>query len=267
MRKWIIVGCALGLMAGLGLGVASASAATLDEVLALLNKNEATVKNFEADVKISAKAAGQAVESTGHMVAQPVVKDGKRGVSLMNMKQKMTVAGMAMETLMVCDGEFIWTETRNPQIGVMVTKNKIDPTKQQTGDAHELQDQYDLKLVGEEEFDSQKTWILEGTPKAKPADKAADKTAAGAPSMDPAAQVGKVRINVGQTDNMTRRVRTYDKADQEVSDMQMTNIKLNGTLDPALFKYTPPEGAMIMDLTKGMPNMQDMMKNMPKGDQ
>jgi hypothetical protein len=78
-----------------------------------------------------------------------------------------------------------------------------------------------------------------------------------------AAQPEKVRIYVGQKDLMCHRYLAYDKAGTEIMDMQMTNIKVNAVLDPALFKYTPPAGANVMDMTKGMPNMGDMMKNMP----
>ena len=63
---------------------------------------------------------------------------------------------------------------------------------------------------------------------------------------------------------MTHRIRTYGKNDAELSDMQFSNLKINPTLDPALFKYTPPEGARVVDMTKGMPDFSGM-KGMPKG--
>jgi outer membrane lipoprotein-sorting protein len=164
------------------------------------------------------------------------------------MKVKAT-AGEAgeMNILVVCDGDFLWSETTHPQMGIMVMKNKPDARQMQTGDSEEFRTKYNLKVVGEEEFDGQPMWVLEGTLKA-PA--AADKAAAPGAS-DPE----KARLSIGKKDNYLHRVRGYDKTGAEVADMQMTNIKVNGALAPALFKYTPPADAKVMDMTKGMPSM------------
>ncbi len=261
MRRKLVWACVLGGLMAMGLAAAPAVAATTEDVLAKLTANEGVAKTFEADTKMTAKVGTQSREMTGHMIVQGVMKDGKRAGSLMNYKQTMKMGDMVTTTLMVNDGEFMWMETQMPQ-GVMVMKNKIDPAKQQTGDTSTLRDMYDLKLVGEEEFDGQTMWILEGTRKAKP-DAAA--TPAAAPPTTPQPDTGKIRVNIGQKDLMTHRIRTYDKAGAEISDMQFTNIKINGTVDPAVFKYTPPEGATVMDMTKGMPDFGGMMKNMPKG--
>jgi outer membrane lipoprotein-sorting protein len=55
----------------------------------------------------------------------------------------------------------------------------------------------------------------------------------------------KVRIDVGQEDLMVHCVRSYDAGDNEFADAQYTNVKVNLTLNPALFKYTPPVGARV----------------------
>jgi outer membrane lipoprotein-sorting protein len=105
-------------------------------------------------------------------------------------------------------------------------------------------------------------WLLEGTPKKKAPDGAAATTR----SMGPAApEVAKIKIDIGVKDLMCHRYRAYDKADKEMMDTQFTNMKPNATPDAALFKYTPPAGARVMDMTKGMPDMSEMMKSMPKG--
>jgi len=249
-------------LAALVLAAGSAGAATTEEVLGKITANEGAVKGFEADVKtITQMMPG--MEMSGHIAVQTIVKDGKRTGALMNMKQSMKMGEMTMDTLMVCDGEFLWMEQKMPQ-GVMVMKMKIDPAKQQTGDTSALRDQYDLKLVGEEEFDGQKMWILEGTPKAKAAAGKAEVAAKDAAGMDPPTQPGKSRIYIGQKDLMAHRIIALDAAGKEMADIQFTNIKLNPTLDAALFKYTPPEGANVMDMTKGMPGMPKGMPSAPK---
>jgi hypothetical protein len=44
----------------------------------------------------------------------------------------------------------------------------------------------------------------------------------------------------------------------------LTKIKINGELSPALFKYTPPADARIVDMTKGIPDTGGKAKDAPK---
>jgi len=262
MRKAIVLtGVLYGLLVMWLAAAAPAVAATAEEVLAKLAKNEGEVKTFEADMKTIAKAGEKTHELTGHIATQAVLKDGKRTGTLLNVKQQMAMDdGSVINTLVVNDGEFLWMETRHPQMGVMVMKNKADAGNSPPADPQKFRDQYDLKLAGEEEFDGQKMWVLEGTPK----EKAADAPPAG--GMGPQAlKPAKVHIYIGQKDLLCHRFRSYDKEGNETADVQFTNIKVNGALDPALFKYTPPPGARVMDMTKGTPDIRGMMKNLPKG--
>jgi len=243
---------------------APVSAATTEEVLAKLTKQRGEVKTFEFDMKTIMKGE-QAGTSTGHMAMQVVMKDGKPAGALMNVKQQMTMGEMTHDTLMVNDGEFLWMETKAPSSGrVMVMKYKPD-TGANKNDPQEFTDQYDLKLVGEEDFDGQKCWVLEGTPKAKSAAPAARGMGRGSMGMGmQAEEPGKIRMSVGQKDLFVRRYIFYSKSGKEISETQMTNVRLNGKLDPALFKYTPPKGAMVMDMTKGMPSLEDLKKLVPQ---
>ena len=260
MRKSVMLACVLFTLPAMCLASAApAVAATAEEVLAKLAKNEGDVKTFEADMKTIAKAGEKNLEMTGHIATQAVLKDGKRTGTLLNVKQQMDMGeGGVVNTLVVNDAEFLWMETRTPQMGSMVMKNKPDAGNQPTADTQGFRDRYDLKLAGEEEFDGQKMWVLEGTPK----EKAADAPPAGGRRISPqAGEPAKIQIYLGQTDFLCHRFRAYDKADKEISDVQFTNIKVNGALDPALFKYTPPPGARVMDMTKGAPDVRGIMEN------
>jgi outer membrane lipoprotein-sorting protein len=64
--------------------------------------------------------------------------------------------------------------------------------------------------------------------------------------------LAKVRMVVNQTDCMLRRMVLYDKDGKEMAEMRFTNVKVNGPIDPALFKYTPPDGVKINDMTGGV---------------
>jgi outer membrane lipoprotein-sorting protein len=233
-----------------------AGSISTDELLAKLAKSEAEVKSLESDMKMSMKMGAQSMSMTGHMATQPVMKDGKRTGMLMNMKQQMSMGDAGeMNTLVVCDGEFLWAETRHPALGVMVTKNKPDPAKMQSGDTEQLRERYTLKYVGDEDFDGQKMWVLEGVLKA---------TAAAAAAPGQQGDPEKIRAFIGQKDSIVHRIIAFDKAGTEMMDMQMSNVKVNAKVDPALFKYTPPADAKVMDMTKDVPAAGDATKVAPK---
>ena len=110
-------------------------------------------------------------------------------------------------------------------------------------------------------------WILEGTPnaKAEAARKAAIISGMDKYGMDPAVGSGKMLIAVGQKDLMTYRIRSgIDNNGQGTVEVQFTNYKINGALDPALFKYTPPEGARIFDATTAPPILKATTRKTPK---
>ena len=262
-RRIVLLGLAGVLVAGFS---AVASAATTEEVLGKLLKQYGETKAYEADTKTLMKSGemrGSAM--TGHMATQVVEKDGKPVGTLMNWKQKIKdPAGGESEMLMVHDGEFVWIETKDPESGmVMVMKTKPGAQKAE-GDAKQFTDDYDLKLVGEEDFDGQKMWVLEGAPKVERVEMKRP-TMRGGMGPRPTEQPGKLRISVGQKDSYMHRFTQFDKAGKETSEMQFTNIKVNGKLAPSLFKYTPPRGAQVMDMTKGMPDFGGMIPKMPQG--
>ena len=239
----------LGMAGMLVVGWAAlASAATTEEVLSKLTKQRGEVKSFEFDMKTTMKMqGGDAGEATmaGHMASQVVEKDGKPA-TLMNMKQKMTMGEMTHDMLMVNDGEFMWMEMKDPMSGqTMVMKNKANagPDK---NNPQEFTDMYDLKLIGEEKFDGQTCWVLEGTPKAKAA-----APARRGPMGQAEPETGKIRMYVGQADLFTHRYLLYDKAGNQTAETVMSNVKVNPKLDEKLFKYTPPAGARVIDMTKG----------------
>jgi outer membrane lipoprotein-sorting protein len=92
-------------------------------------------------------------------------------------------------------------------------------------------------------------WVFDGTPKVK--------DASGDPR-DPMARVSKVKFYIGQSDLLLRQYMAYDKGGNEMMNVQFSNSKVNGKVDRALFKYTPPPGAHVMDMTKGRPGMPDL---------
>ena len=106
-------------------------------------------------------------------------------------------------------------------------------------------------------IENQPMWVLEGTPKTD----AVTNAAAGAQ----VAQMGKLRLYVGQQDGFTHRIEQLDKTKNTVNvTMEFSKIKFNEKLADSMFQYKPPSGIEVMDITDmsaqmlqqgGMPTM------------
>ena len=129
-------------------GPAPGAAATTEEVLALMDKGEASVKTLEADIKIGSGATDEdAPAMTGHMALQYVMKDGKH-TTLSN--AKMGAFQDSLVSILVNDGEFVWQEVHWGESDVTVVKRKPDPEDAPMVGSQKLRDEYDLRLAGEE---------------------------------------------------------------------------------------------------------------------
>ena len=80
------------------------------------------MKTYEYDMKTEMKGPQEGVVMLGHLCAQSVQKNGKPAMSLMNMKQSMTMGEMKHDMLMVHDGEFMWMEMKDPMSGMVIVR-------------------------------------------------------------------------------------------------------------------------------------------------
>lgn len=228
---------------------------TADELLKQMGAKAGERKTYEADTKMTSESQMGVMSSVGHFATELTEKDGakvQKMCNTMDMTVKQDDQEQKMQMKMVNDGEFLWTEMRNPSLPfVQVMKMKPgqtmpgrmapdpDPTKRM----EEMKKTYDLKVVGEETIDGQKMYILEGTLK---------ENAAGP------GQAPKVRMYINENDLAMRRVVAFDADGKQIGTMDFTNMKVNQPINADLFKYTPPPGARVMDMTKGFPGMPPM---------
>jgi len=219
----------------------SASAATTEEVIEKIKKSQAEMQSIEFDLKTVVKSPTLEPESTSHLAEEFVTKGGGAVVHHMYSKG----GGKILRSLTVDDGEFVWWEltspgsrvvsvSKYPSRKVRVSKGRTTwPWSEAVDTINETIREFDLKVTGEDTLDGEQVWVLEGPAKAVPTDD----------------DMGKVRMLVSQNDCMARRVLIYDKDGKERMNTQFTNVKVNQPIDPALFKYTPPEGAKVQDRT------------------
>jgi hypothetical protein len=115
----------------------------------------------------------------------------------------------------------------------------MDPSRQ-----WELTKEYlNYTLQPDGTADGQPAWVIEGTWKETAI---SNKQVAAQ-----AAMFGKTRLHVSKKDGFVRQVEQFDKAGKNtVMTMQFTNVKLDADLPDARFKFVPPEGLPVMDMTE-----------------
>jgi outer membrane lipoprotein-sorting protein len=154
------------------------------------------------------------------------------------------------ETKMVMDGEHVWMLTDNAGQKMCIKQN---PQEGQSYDPkgmfEEWKKHYDLKLLESEKIDGKECWKIQAKPKEDKKD-----AAGGATGMDQ--HMSKMIIWIRKDIGFTVKMATYGKKDKE-KPMNVTtysDIKVNPDLDKKDFKFEPPEGVQVMDMTK-MPQM------------
>ena len=148
-------------------------------------------------------------------------------------------------TKTVHDGRYVWVEDRNKEgklTRVWKFNRSEDEGKLITAECMGLKDleddlkEYDVKAVGEETIKGQKMYVLEGL-------------------WDQAKHHGwtsKDKFWIGENDLVVWRYacNSEDGKDKAVTTFEVFNVKVDEKIDPKLFEYVPPEGAVIEDRTK-----------------
>lgn len=233
---------------------AVAAPKTADEVLEFTAQKMAACKAWSADYRQSMEMMGAKMNMNGTLqFKQP---------GLMRMGLDMLMMGMTNHMLMVQGGDKVMWQEMNMMGQKQIMKmdmTKIptnSPMASNTMAASNPQEQvkrfreiYDYTLAGEDSVNGQPVFILEGVLK-KDAKFGSDKQAEAMKAM------GKTRVCIGKNDGFTYKWEQFDKDNKNiVMSMEFTNIKLNPELADDLFKYTPAEGAKVVDMTEMMTKM------------
>ena len=226
---------------------------TVDQLLARMDASVAKLTSFQADQRIT-HPSSDASTQVMHVVFEISVKEGKTlerfsGAAKSTGKDsdgnEVTYQGKA-----VCDGTFFWEEDRSsksPEITVKKSEAHQSPKLKglMTKGLEDDPGSYTVKLVGEDSIDGRKMFVLVRT--LNP-DKLLQRLVL---------KEDTTKLWVGQDDLIPyRSVRTFWRAHWEqasVTMVELFNVKLNEKIDPALFIYTPPAGAVVTDKTQPQP--------------
>ncbi len=247
-------GIAAAVVLMLAARVSATELPTADQVLEKVTAAYAAMKTFEADLRTTFEGSLAKSNWAGHAAMERSEKGGKT-IEKASSVLKRTFADAGgnsdvMEIRGVNDGTFSWNEDRQSAGGeIRVTKDEAQGphafglSEDLARNLTRAWKQYRYRVVGEDTIDGRKMHVLEG-------------------ALDPATLSKSVKessrkIWVGQDDFIVRRMvdsmRLVNRDKPEVTTKEWLNIKVNQPVDPALFVYTPPEGAKIVDRTQPKP--------------
>ncbi len=139
-------------------------------------------------------------------------------------------------TLMVCDGAFIWISSETDgQKTVMKQKASNQNWFVSKAYFNNMRMMYNLKLLPDETVDGRSTWAIEASPKPE---------MASGPSATTMTMYHDKETGVGYK---TISKNTEGKV---VSTSTTSDLKVNSSIDRDLFTFKVPEGVEVMDLTQ-----------------
>lgn len=229
-----LVASAIVLLSGAAFGQ------TIEEVEEKLIAASAKVKSFTADmnmvVDMTTPDMTMKTKTSGTM---EFLRDGDKVYTRSEMKSSTTMVMSGQETktdstmLSIMDGEYVYTLTG--QMGRKTAmKMKIDP--KQAGVAYkgmfkDFGAGGSVKVAPSESVSGEDCYVIEVTPaQAGP-------------------QSGPSKFYFSKDRGMMVKMVTMDGKGKPFSTMTMSNWKLNPKLDASRFKFTPPAGVQVMDMT------------------
>lgn len=223
-----------------GLLAAPVMAETLDEVEAKLKKAYDGMKSYSGNFNMvmDMSMAGNTMHNEMKGPTEWARRDGKIYMRL-EMKGKMSVGTAESKTdtessmLMVCDGEFMWQMTE--QMG-MKNAMKMKPDPKMIGDISgmftELKKDADVKVGEATKIEGAECFVIEAKPKTP---------SPGAPET----QIFYFRKDNGVMVKMVGK----DASGKETMTVTLSDFKANPDISADRFKFTPPEGVQVMDMT------------------
>lgn len=244
----------------LAAGVWADEPKTYEELVTAIEKSASEVKSLSSDFEMTMNMMGMEMAMKGTLIAL--------GES-MTMEITMDMMGqeMEMKTIMGAD-KIQWTEMNmmgQLQVMKMDMSKMMEMSSGLTGlpnpmasgsgpfgfgqDPREMLESYalafDLVVKGTDTIDGTKVYLVEGTMK-KDLDKALDPTGA---MNQMGISMDKAIFAIGAEDGLPRKMEIFGADGKPFMTMVMKNVQLNIDVDEDRFRYTPPDGVAVMDMT------------------
>ena len=153
---------------------------------------------------------------------------------------------MEAKTLSVFDGIYLYTQTETMGQTVAM-KMKLDDVQIGQGGMtplgpkamfEQLRKTFEVAVAPEEQVNGRDAYVLEMTPKAVPGQAA------------PPAGFGKMKLYLDKETGVTLKMVMSDQAGSPIMTQTYKNVKINPTVEPSRFVYTPPPGVTVMDMSQ-----------------
>lgn len=239
LKRLIPFGLIAALVAG---GTAAASADELADVEKLLTEKYRELKSMRMKLKTVMDMSMEGYETRGESVStmEWVRKDGK-WYSRTETRDKSTtkiadeVQSSESSGLMVCDGEHVYSfsETDGQK---HCTRTRAEPDADwNRNPITMMRENHDLKLLPEESIDGTACYVIEARPKS---------------GSQQAGLGGRSVQYFRKSDGLMIKMVSYTPDDKPLLTMTCSDLEVNVDIDPSRFKFVPPAGVQVIDLTQ-----------------
>ncbi len=239
---------------------------TTEEVLKDIGDKAAKINTYSADFDMAMNMGALDMKFGGNM-------QGKEKLMAMTLNMEMMNQNVAMK--MVTDQTGItWMEMDMMELKQVMKMDMAQAQAMQEemipgmptgfggmgglrGDPRSFADQFsktfDMTYTGKEKLEDEDVYVLTGKLKEELKATLSDNpSAVGAATMgmDLGSMMDTARMKIGVKDGFPRSAEMLDKDGKAWMTQTYKNVKLDVPIDDALFAYTPPDGAQVMDMSE-----------------
>jgi hypothetical protein len=229
---WVVIACC------------AAAQPSLDEIERVIESRWRGLSAFQATMLMRGEGRDKGVRMSSELKGPLIVERLDDG----SVRYRAEVSGQAkigpfglirvdMYTLSVSDGAVLYKDTH------MAGRRSVTKAAADAGDesvpggggrlVRQAREGHSLTYVGEGEYEGRKTFIIEGTP---------------LPGKHPkGSKLARVEWFFDQETGIQLRTAGYDARGTLLSELLVTGIEFNPTIDPVIFRYAPPEGVKVTE--------------------
>ena len=260
----------LGVVAALALACSSVSGETLEEILKIVEKRGAEIKDMSCTMTMEMDIMRQKVSMSGGLQMKPPGRMAMAG----DMRMQVQNQKMDMKMTMISDGETLYQEVA---FGGQRMVNRIDlaaagmraedmPVAPGMGGiggpesaAESLKQMMDVEVLADETLnDGQKAWVIKG--KLKP--EMLRLGGAGDDAEKMKSLMSGMKVYVGKKDRVVNRMDFLSDQNEKTGSIVFDNVRVNEGIDDKVFTYTVPEGAMVNDMTETVKRQREAVAGM-----
>jgi len=219
-----------------------------EQIIAKLETKAAAVESYRADMAATIQMMGKNMSMQGSILFKKPKMSRAETV--------MDMGAVKMQQIQISDGKTAWMYQPKMNLAMRIDLEKVaaeteeDPAGQKTTDISKPLQSFQRESISHvrtEDIEGSKVCVFEGLPGKQGLQKM---------PFAPA----KIEMWIGAGDGLVRRMIMFNEEGKEMMSQSYTNIQLNVEAADSQFKFTPPEGVQVVNMTEGTINMMKEMK-------